>query len=169
MPSTRWIPLLLVEIGLHPLSNRLIEGVSTAMTWVKTNWTPGTSSRLDCFCLLALSVDIPLSLCIVELACDSSFGRGMFEGLFSKAGTCPLPWPLFGVPLKVPPAADMTVLAKSKEGLECVSIRRCRINSRKGYLSRNPELYEMPTVLRYLTTATCSVNKANRSALSTYG
>ena len=32
----------------------------------------------------------------------------MFEGLFSNAGTCPLPCPLRpGVPLYVPPLADM--------------------------------------------------------------
>ena len=32
----------------------------------------------------------------------------MLDGLFSKAGTCPLPCPRPGVPLKVPPEADMT-------------------------------------------------------------
>ncbi len=68
-----------------------------------------TSSRFDCFCLLALSVEVPLSLCMAELAYDSSLGRGILEGLFSKTGTCPLPWPRPGVPRNVPPAADMFI------------------------------------------------------------
>lgn len=71
---------------------------------------------------------MPLSLCIVELACDSSFGRGIFEGLFSKAGTCPLPWPLLGVPLKVPPAADMMTLARMYTALECVC-KMCKLRT----------------------------------------
>ena len=65
---------------------------------------------------------MPLSLCTVELACDSSFGRGIFEGLFSKTGTCPLPWPLFGVPLKVPPAADITALGREDWNLMLESV-----------------------------------------------
>lgn len=67
-----------------------------------------TSSRFDCFCLLALNVDVACSLCIVELTLDSSLGRGIFEGLLSNTGICPRPWLRFvGVPRKVPVSADM--------------------------------------------------------------
>lgn len=67
-----------------------------------------TSSRFDCFCLLALNVEVPVSLCIVELTLDSNLGRGIFEGLLSNTGSCPRPWLRFvGVPRNVPVSADM--------------------------------------------------------------
>lgn len=67
-----------------------------------------TSSRFDCFCLLALNVEVPFSLCIVELTFDSNLGRGIFEGLLSNTGNCPRPWLRFvGVPRSVPVSADM--------------------------------------------------------------
>lgn len=53
-----------------------------------------TSSRFDCFALLAL-YDAALSLALVSVALVR--GRGMFEGLSEKALCARL-----GVPLKVP-------------------------------------------------------------------
>ena len=67
-----------------------------------------TSSLFDCFCLLALIVDPPASLC--DVGVDSNAGRGILEaGLLLKTGKVPRPCPRLGVPLIVPLEAMMDV------------------------------------------------------------
>lgn len=69
-----------------------------------------TSSLLVCFCLLALMVEPPASLCTVELACVSKLGRGILDaGLLLKAGmVLVFAAPPLGVPLVVPLEAIAT-------------------------------------------------------------
>lgn len=110
MPRSGSVRFLLVEVSLHPFSYGL--SIISDIDGFERNSQVPTSSRFDCFCRLALRVEVPLSLCMAELACDSSFGRGMFDGLFSKTGSWPLPCPRPGVPLNVPPAADMLLAGK---------------------------------------------------------
>jgi len=67
-----------------------------------------TSSLFDCFCLLALIVDPPVSLC--DVGVDSNAGRGILEaGLLLKTGKVPRPCPRLGVPLMVPLEAMIDV------------------------------------------------------------
>jgi hypothetical protein len=67
-----------------------------------------TSSLFDCFCLLALIVDPPVSLC--DVGVDSNAGRGILEaGLLLKTGNVPRPCPRLGVPLMVPLEAMIDV------------------------------------------------------------
>ena len=63
-----------------------------------------TSSRLLCFALLALTVEVPDSLGVAWFRCDSRAGLGMCDGESEKGG-----WLLpFGVPLYVP-VADILI------------------------------------------------------------
>jgi len=67
-----------------------------------------TSSRLLCFALLALTVEVPDSLGVAWFRSDSNAGRGMCDGESEKVA-----WPLpLGVPLYVPVADifDRTLL-----------------------------------------------------------
>ena len=80
---------------------------------------------------------------MVELCWDSSFGLGIFDGLFSKAGTCPLPWPRPGVPLKVPPAADMTYRA-------CSSVDPYQINSMACIFDRSDPVIQVVIILHVM-------------------
>ena len=107
MPSSWCVVLFLVEIRLHLFANSLPLPSVSAIICQGRQRVP-TSSRFDCFCRLALNVEAPVSLCMAVLWWDSNLGRGMFDGLFSKVGTCPLPCPRPGTPLRVPPAADMS-------------------------------------------------------------
>jgi len=79
---------LLAEIRLNLLSDRL--SFHQYMCLLSPRPLFPTSSRLLCFCRLALMVDIPASLC--EVGVCSSAGRGIAEaaGLFVKFGTLPL-------------------------------------------------------------------------------